>query len=82
MINRHSEHFKNIRGENMLDLRELKPKYITDEQGNKISVILSVSDYQELLEELEDLTAIAERKDDPLIPHEKVKEDLKNSGLL
>jgi len=66
----------------MFDLRELKPKYITDEQGNKISVILSVNDYQELLEELEDLTAIAERKEEPLITHEKVKEDLKNSGLL
>ncbi|MEA1884114.1 MAG: hypothetical protein U9N62_06305 [Thermotogota bacterium] len=66
----------------MLNIRDLNPQYITDSKGEKISVILSIDDFQELLEELEDLTAIAERIDDPLIPHEKVKEELKKSGLL
>jgi predicted lipid carrier protein YhbT len=67
----------------MLNIRrDLNLQYITDSKGGKISVILSIDEFQELLEELEDLAAIAERKDDPLIPHEKVKEELKNSGLL
>jgi predicted lipid carrier protein YhbT len=67
----------------MLNIRrDLNPQYITDSKGGKISVILSIDEFKELLEELEDLAAIAERKDDPLIPHEKVKEELKNSGLL
>ena len=66
----------------MLNIRDLNPQYITDSKEEKISVILAIDDFQELLEELEDLTAIAERKADTLIPHEKVKEELKKSGLL
>lgn len=40
-------------------------QYITDANGDKVSVILSLEDYQELLEDLEDLAAIAERRDEP-----------------
>ncbi|QHS56020.1 hypothetical protein GWR56_10915 [Mucilaginibacter sp. 14171R-50] len=36
----------------MLDL--VKPQYITDENGKKISVILPVSEYERLIQELED----------------------------
>ncbi len=50
----------------MLDLDDLHPDYITDENGNKKAVILSISDFQELIEDLEDLAAIAERRDEPL----------------
>ncbi len=31
---------------------ELKEKYITDEKGNRIGVLLDIADYQRLLEEL------------------------------
>jgi hypothetical protein len=33
----------------------LKPQYITDAKGNKLSVILTVKDFQALIEEFEDL---------------------------
>ena len=41
-----------------------QPQYITNAEGEKMSVILSLSDYQELLEDLEDLAAIAERRNE------------------
>jgi PHD/YefM family antitoxin component YafN of YafNO toxin-antitoxin module len=31
-----------------------KPKYVLDDMGNKVEVILPVADYEALLEELED----------------------------
>ncbi len=55
-----------------------QPQYITDSNGQKLSVILPMSDYLELLEDLEDLATIAERKDEGTIPLEDV---LKEGGL-
>jgi len=66
----------------MLNTYKLHPKYITDEKGEKISVILSIDEYQELLEDMEDLIKFVERKNDETISHESVIKDLKNSGLL
>lgn len=34
------------------------PQYITDNKGNKLSVILPVKDYQKMMEELEELEDI------------------------
>jgi len=36
----------------------VKPQYITDENGEKISVILPVSEYERMIEELEDIDDI------------------------
>ena len=40
----------------------LRPQYIIDNNGNKISVILSIKEFEELLEDPEDLARVAERK--------------------
>ena len=40
------------------------PRYIFDENGDKISVILPVSEYQQTQRDLHDLTVIAERKNE------------------
>lgn len=37
---------------------EFKEKYVTDERGNRIAVILEIEEYQKLLEQLEELEAI------------------------
>ena len=47
-----------------------QPQFITNADGEKISVILPLADYQELLDDLEDLAAIAERRDEATIPFE------------
>ena len=49
-----------------------QPQYITDADGEKISVILSIADY----EELEDLAAIAERRHELSQPFENALKEL------
>ncbi len=66
----------------MLNVEEMHAEYVTDANGVRKSVILPLTDFYELLEDLEDLASVAERKDEPVISHEKVLEDLKKNGLL
>ena len=51
-------------------------KQVTDENGNRIAVLLDIADYQKLLEELEELDAIraydaAKEFNDQVIPFEQ-----------
>lgn len=55
-----------------------QPQYITDAAGHKISVILPIEEYLVLMEDLEDLAAVAELKDEETIPWEQVKKELFN----
>jgi hypothetical protein len=57
-------------------------QYLTDKAGKKTAVVLPISDYEKLLEDLEDLAAIAERRGEPTILHEDFKSDLKRDGIL
>jgi hypothetical protein len=66
----------------MVNIEKLHPKYITDETGKKISVILSIEEYQVLLEDREDLIKFTERRNEETISHASVLEDLKKSGML
>jgi PHD/YefM family antitoxin component YafN of YafNO toxin-antitoxin module len=63
-------------------IRELQAQYITDAAGNKTAVILPLEKYEELLEDLQDLAALAERRDEPTISHEEVIARLKRDGYL
>ncbi len=36
-----------------MDLKRLHPQYITNEQGNKTAVILSIDSFEELLEDID-----------------------------
>ena len=66
----------------MVQIRELQAQYVTDESGNKTAVILPIEEFEELLEDLEDLAMLAERRDEPSLSFEEVKERLKRDGLL
>jgi len=62
-----------------------KPRYIVDENGTRTEVVLSYSEYLDLLDELEASRArrvADERAQDALIPHEQVVADLQRDGLL
>jgi len=37
---------------------DIKEKYVTDSQGNRVAVLLDVADYRRLLEALEELESI------------------------
>ncbi len=53
-----------------------KKQFIVDEQGKKTGIILPIREYEELLEDLEGLVIIAERRHEPTEPLEVVLERL------
>jgi hypothetical protein len=57
-------------------------QYITNQKGQKTAVVLPIPDYERLLEDLDDLAAIADRHDEPAIPHDRFQAELKRDGLL
>ena len=60
----------------------LHPKYITDDNGAKVSVVIDMQEFQSMLEDIEDLTAIADRKDEDTTSHDKFLNELKSDGTL
>ena len=59
-----------------------KFQYVVDERGERTAVILSVEEFEELLEDLHDLAVIAERREEPTVPFEELKRKLREDGLL
>ncbi|WP_022948567.1 hypothetical protein [Methylohalobius crimeensis] len=57
-------------------------QYIIDETGNRVSVVLPLDEYQELLDDLEDLAAADERRDEETVDHAEVVARLKADGRL
>ena len=60
----------------------MNAQFLTDEAGRRTAVLLPIKDYERLLEDIEDLAAIAERRDEPVISHEELISELKRDGLL
>lgn len=58
------------------------PRYVTDSRGHQTEVILPIEEYEELLEDLDDLAKVAERTGEPVIPHDQVVRELKRDGYL
>jgi hypothetical protein len=65
----------------MLDLDEIKLQYITDKTGEKTAVILPIREFQELLEGIEDLATLAERREEPCMSHDELLAELRRDGL-
>ncbi|MGI8425068.1 MAG: hypothetical protein ACR2M4_00395 [Actinomycetota bacterium] len=66
----------------MVELAELHLQYITDETGEKTSVIVPLAEFKELVEDIEDLATVAERREESTISHEELVTVLKRDGLL
>ncbi len=66
----------------MIETLDLREKFITDENGKKTAVILPIEEFENLLEDLEDLAVLAERREEPTISFEEVMERLKRDGFL
>jgi hypothetical protein len=57
-------------------------QYLTDDQGRRTGVVLSIPDYEKLVEDLDDLAVIAERRGEESIPHEQFVAELKRDGII
>ena len=68
----------------MLDLKKLESevRYITNQDGEKTAVIVPIEDFEELLEDVGDLAAVAERRDEPTISHDELLAELNRDGLI
>ena len=51
----------------MVNLNDLHLQFITDEKGKKKSVILPLAEFNKLIEDMEDLAAVAERREESTI---------------
>ena len=58
----------------MLDLKRLETsvQYMTNSSGQRVAVIVPIDEFEELLEDLEDLAAVVERRDEPTVPHDEI----------
>jgi len=57
-------------------------QFLTDDHGQKVAVVIPIADFEELMEDLADLAAVAERRDDDRISLSDLKTQLINDGLL
>lgn len=57
-------------------------QYVTDERGKKKSVILPVETYEEMLEDIQDLMVVAERRKEKTISLNEMKKRLKRDGII
>jgi len=57
-------------------MKTLKERYVIDNKGNKTDVIISVSDFDKLLEDLHDLAVLAERLDEIPVSMDEMKKRL------
>lgn len=63
-------------------VQKTKEEYVVDSRGRKRKVLLDIRRYRELLEDLEDLRILAERRNEPTSSLEEVEARLKARGLL
>lgn len=66
----------------MINIEEFHPKFITDNKGHRQSVVIPIGDFRSLMDDIEDLAIIAERKGEPVTDHDEFVSELKNSGIL
>ena len=61
---------------------DLHPQYITNNNGEKTSVIISIEEYENMLEDFKDLVIVAQRKDEESISSEDFFKELEKDGLI
>jgi PHD/YefM family antitoxin component YafN of YafNO toxin-antitoxin module len=57
-------------------------QYLTNEEGEKTAVIVPWEDYIKFMEDMEDLAAVAERREEPRVNHEQFLAELREDGIL
>ena len=57
-------------------------QYLTDASGAKVAAVIPIDEYEELMEDLNDLAVVAERRDEPRVSLEEIKRRFKKDGRL
>jgi len=61
---------------------KIREQFIVDQDGKKTSVVLPLEEYERLLEDLHDLSVVAERRDEATISFDELKDRLRADGLI
>ena len=64
---------------------DLKERYVVDETGNRVAVLIDIEEYQKILEALEELESInaydeAKASDDEVIPFDQAIQEIESQG--
>ncbi len=60
----------------------MNTQYLTDEDGRKIAVVVPFQEFEELMEDVSDLAAVAERRGEERVSLDDVKQRLIADGLI
>ncbi len=63
-------------------MAEREERFLVDARGRKTAVVVPVARYRRMVEDLHDLAAIAERREEPTISHQELVARLKRDGLV
>ncbi len=66
----------------MIDTNKLNLNYITNQSGDKTAVVLPIEEFEQLLEDMQDLATVAERRNEATINHQDLLTELKEDGIL
>ncbi len=66
----------------MCEMTAIRQKFVVDKKGRKIGVVIPLKRYRRLLEDLHDLSAIAERRAERPISFEELKRRFRRDGLI
>ncbi len=58
------------------DMGSRRRQFQTDAHGKRTAVVLPISEYERLLEDVHDLAVVAERRDEPTMPLDQLKRRL------
>lgn len=68
--------------ENYSTMNSVREQYVVDAEGQKTAVLLSIEDYEQLLEDLHDLAIVAERRPETPISLNDMKQRLEQNESL
>ena len=66
----------------MINTNNLHLQYLTNTKGKQTAVVLPINEFNELMEDIEDLMAINSRQHEDTISHENLLKELASDGLL
>lgn len=61
---------------------KIQEQFLVDRNGKRTAVVLPVEDYDRLIEDLHDLSVVAERRHEPMISFDELKHRLQADGLI
>jgi hypothetical protein len=62
--------------------RIVTARFLTDDRGTRVAVVLPVEEFEDLMEDVSDLAAIAERRNEERSSLQEVKQRLISDGIL